>query len=606
MIKPLSTFVANLNISYKILLSMLVIAMFLASFLGLFSSLLFTRFYREDTYAQTADSVQIGSQALEDSWQQLLYNVLKTASSPAFSGIVSDARGGDLKGYRQHRTQLQEPISNLILSNTLLNSMVVVDRNGEVYSLFTQTLKKDAAPAAYFGLDFSSMDGITWFPVCESPFSQDNDVIPVVLPICQIPKTHYLNVASSPEDADVFIFLFLDSRRVNERLALGQSSYSNRVMYIADSQGTNLSLTKDSPYRRLSDSDSVKAAIAAVPAAASMELAQDTADCTIYSKPLNFGELRLVCILPKNILYSRLLHMNLLIAFLAVAGLLLTSLLALKLSRFVTRPFHQLITNVKNIENNTYDTPWEMRYHDEVGHLNQAINSMYATIQRQFIQIKETEHSRFLSEIQLLSEQINPHFLYNTLECVNLEILGGHREEASSMITSLSEFLRTGLNYGNEMIPIQKEIAHVKAYIDIMNHRFNQKIQFQCEISPGLENMSILKLIFQPLAENSIRHGFNQEDVWGDAILTPAISICIYEQNESVFMELSDNGRGIDIQKAEAALHPEHQEGGHKGHVGLYNVYQRLSACYGDVSIEFESIPCFRSTVRISIPGPGA
>ena len=157
MIKPLSAFIANLNIACKILFSMLVIAMFLASFLGLFSSVLFARFYREDTYVQTADSVQVGSQALEDSWQHLLYNVLETASSPGFADMVGDAHGGDLGQYRQHKMTLQEYITSLTLSNALLDSVVVVGKNGEVYSLLTKTLKKEAAPSEYFGLDFSYM-----------------------------------------------------------------------------------------------------------------------------------------------------------------------------------------------------------------------------------------------------------------------------------------------------------------------------------------------------------------------------------------------------------------------------------------------------------------
>ena len=125
-----------------------------------------------------------------------------------------------------------------------------------------------------------------------------------------------------------------------------------------------------------------------------------------------------------------------------MAGLAITTLLAFKLSRFVTKPFEQLITNVQSIESNTYDKPYQTKYNDEVGHLNMAINSMYATIQQQFECIKQSERAKYRSEIQLLSEQINPHFLYNTLECINMEVLGGHKEAAASMITSLGDFLR--------------------------------------------------------------------------------------------------------------------------------------------------------------------
>ena len=128
------------------------------------------------------------------------------------------------------------------------------------------------------------------------------------------------------------------------------------------------------------------------------------------------------------------------------------------------------------MENNTYETPYQTKYQDEIGQLNTAINSMYTTIQKQIQQIRENERDKYRAEIQLLSAQINPHFLYNTLECINMEILNNHKQTASSMLTNLSDFMRIGLNYGDELILLSNELLHAKSYINIMNFRFSQKL----------------------------------------------------------------------------------------------------------------------------------
>ena len=605
--KRIKIYIANLKISSKIWLCMFSIGLVLALFLGVLSSWYFSRLYQEDTYAQTADSLQIGSQALNDSFGILLTNVIDFASTSDFTRIVEEARAGVQSHYGKNTALIQDPMSNLTLSNPLMDSIAVLGKNGEFYCLFTNTLNKSVKPSDCFGWDLSPVNGITWLSVRHSPFIKNNSIVPVIIPITQLKDTRYLHIAATPEEADVLIILMLDSKRIAQRLALSDSSYAERTLYIANERGENLSLDPSSPFHDLVSSEETIKRVAAgqEDAPGLIEMFYDNMDYSLYGTNLGYCGLKLVSILPKTLLHERILRMNAFILLIAVLGLILTTFLALMLSRFVTRPFNQLITNVKKIENDNYDTPYQMKYQDEIGHLNMAINSMYATIRQQFEKIKQTERAKYRSEIQLLSEQINPHFLYNTLECINMEVLGGHKEAASSMITSLGDFLRIGLSYGSELIPITKELTHVKAYIDIMNHRFNRKIEFTCTVDPELSDMMVLKSILQPLAENSIRHGFDVDVSFYEMILLPAINIEVKKENGFILLEVSDNGRGIDIEKAASALHPESSEGGQKQHVGLNNIYQRLSAYYGEVSIDFESIPYFKNTVRITLPGEG-
>lgn len=607
--KRAKVYFANLKISSKIWFCMLGIGVILSLFIGILSSWYFARLYREDTYNQTADSLQIGSQALNDSYHTLLTSVVDFASTQTFFSIVQDAQAGNLQYYSRHTASIQENLESIVRSNPILDSMMIIGKNGEFFSLFTNALSKDADPSSFFGWDISYVDGITWLPTCKSPFIKGNQVVPVIIPIGNITNHQYLRIATDYETAHIFIILLLSNKSISQRLALANSSYADRILYITDRYGNNLNLTPDSACYDIAASPNISHLIWQNYEVSSInhnesaiQLLLDEHNYSLYGTDLGYCGLKMLCIHSKTQLYQRITMMNTFISFIALVGLLITTLLAFHLSHFVTRPFKQLIANVKNIENNTYDTPYQMKYQDEIGHLNQAINSMYQTIQMQFQQIRQSERAKYHSEIQLLSEQINPHFLYNTLECINMEVLGGHKKEASSMITSLGDFLRIGLSYGNEVIPIGKELTHVKAYIDIMNHRFNRKIDLKLQLEPELHHIYILKSILQPLAENAIRHGFDADDVPYENILMPIIEIHIFAQTNKLVLEVRDNGRGIDIAKATAALNQEHKINDAHGHVGLNNIYQRLQAYYGDVSVDFETIPYYRNTVRITVP----
>lgn len=599
--KKTADFIANLKISSKIWLCMISIALTLTAFIGLFSSWYFLRLYQEDTYSQTADSLQIGSQSLTDAYDVMLSNVIDFASTSDFSRLVGDVRVNDRKNEIKNKAALQESMSYLSVSTSLLDSFAVVGKNGEYYSLYTNTLKKGNSPSTAFDWDLPSVQGITWLPARQSPYMKSNTIVPVILPIAQLSGTRYLNISSDPEKTDVFIILQLDLKNLMGRLALSSSSYSDRTLYVAGPDGTPLTLLADSPWYEKAKGQEVLNAIQGQSRQDGFYFLYENREYSLYSKPLDFCGLSLVEILPKASLHERILRMNAFLFILAIAGLALAALLSFLLSRFVTKPFDRLIQNVQEIENDTYHTPFQMKYQDEIGRLNMAINSMYATIKEQFECLRQSERAKYRSEIQLLSEQINPHFLYNTLECINMEVLNSHKQAASSMITSLGDFLRIGLSYGDEIIPISRELVHVKSYIDIMNYRFSRKIDFSYEASPEVLNCSILKSILQPLAENSILHGFQMAEEACELIPLPEIRIRITFLKNELTIEVIDNGRGIDTEKARESLFSQAQDG-KKRHVGLNNIYQRLRTCYGSVSIIFDSIPYFQNTVRIVIP----
>ena len=170
---------------------------------------------------------------------------------------------------------------------------------------------------------------------------------------------------------------------------------------------------------------------------------------------------------------------------------------------------------------------------------------------------------------------------------------------ASMMIQNLADFMRIGLNFGGELISISKELAHVQAYVNIMNYRFSHKICFTSDIPKELLSYEILKIILQPLVENSIRHGFGLDNS-SSYLDVPSIKIEVYRDDPWLYLRVIDNGSGIDIERATQILHTGTD--GQK-HVGLNNVYQRLVFFYGEtVKITFSSIPYYENIVQIRIP----
>ena len=237
-----------------------------------------------------------------------------------------------------------------------------------------------------------------------------------------------------------------------------------------------------------------------------------------------------------------------------------------------------------------------------MGQVFRAINSMHDTIQEQMQLIKKEEQEKYSAQVRVLSEQINPHFLYNTLDYVQLEVMNGHNTPAAEMIQYLVEYLRIGLSYGDETITIANEIKHVHSYIKIMNQRFSESIVFMYQIAPGLEKTMILKTILQPLVENSIKHGFSI-DSGGVPVASPSIEIIFFRHADILNIEITGNGSGFDPQNVEKALQNGEPEDQTRRHVGIHNVYQRLCTYYGreNISFNLSSMPFYKNTILIHI-----
>lgn len=202
-----------------------------------------------------------------------------------------------------------------------------------------------------------------------------------------------------------------------------------------------------------------------------------------------------------------------------------------------------------------------------------------------------------ISEFKALQAQINPHFLYNTLDMINWLSQSGKREEVSTAIQALSKFYKLTLNKGNTTVRLEDELIHVSLYVKLQNMRYNDKINFIVDIQDELLDYEMPKLILQPIVENSIQHGiFGKESKEGTIVITGWL-----EQEDLIFI-VSDDGVGITGDKLDSIL-SGNGDSSTGSNIGIYNTHKRLQLFYDtQFGLSYQSTPGIGTEVTIRIP----
>ena len=588
-------FIGDKKIASKIRICMFSIDIMLTIFICIFARGYFNKLYYEEVEMQMQDTMNVISESLNNMYDTLITNVNSFASTPAIQRVVISGR--EESNYLNPEG-VQVQLINLLSSNSMIESVFMVNRDGTCHTVYAYGVRPEKNLSDFLA-DYGTIDEITWLPNCQSPFLQQQDVIPIVIPLSTLIPGDNVVITTKGEEVATRLVVLLNLQKFQSRLSLSNANYFERSYFVVNSMGNNISLKNPLSMRMVLEDQGFIKGVRENNKDTQIRQIADLTDNVVYSQMLPFSDLHLISVLSKESLNRKIAAMNQFIVLMGGAGLIFSVAFSALLSKFITSPLERLMESIRQIQENHYDEPYKTKYNDEIGQLNTAVNSMYSTIQSQISQIKEDEHEKYQLEIQVLAEQINPHLLYNTLEGINLEVLNNHTLVASSMINNLGTFMRIGLNYGDELIMIRNEIAHVEAYINIMNHRTNKSISFQSYVEEGLMEYRILKLILQPLVENSIKHGFRDEK-WGEAVCIPSIDVRFYRKEDWIFIEVIDNGCGIDIDKAHESIYRDEPAGGH--HIGLHNVYTRLKIYYGEAEMDFQTIPYFRNSVVIRIP----
>jgi two-component system sensor histidine kinase YesM len=289
------------------------------------------------------------------------------------------------------------------------------------------------------------------------------------------------------------------------------------------------------------------------------------------------------------------------IFLIGAAMIILFLVIIVLVTNSVTRPIKQLQNEMAEIESLNYGASLHSftKGPREVEELNDSFNSMMGRIHELTNSVVAEKEEQRKSELKALQNQINPHFLYNTLDSIIALIDKGENAKAEDMIVALSKFFRISISKGQNVIPLANEIEHARNYLLIQKMRFGDSFSYDIETEPGLEQYYVVKLILQPIIENSIGHGI-KEDEQGH------ISIRAYSDGDLIKFEIKDNGYGMTQEKVDELVASFKDDTVYKG-VGLKNVYQRIRIYYGTrADVLIHSDEDVGTTVTIVIPKEGA
>ena len=304
----------------------------------------------------------------------------------------------------------------------------------------------------------------------------------------------------------------------------------------------------------------------------------------------------IVSVTPLESLYgsfSRSTVMAVLICVLAILAMVFANQLV---SIWVAKPLKRLEDSVKEIDLSPVPQIYIGGSH-EIQHLGQTIQLMVTEMRRLTDDIVREQEYKRRSELDALQSQINPHFLYNTLDSIMWMIEAEKYEDAISMIQALASLFRISLSKGQNIISVDKEIQHAKNYVAIQKYRYKNKFEAFFEIEDGIEKYKTIKLIIQPLIENAIYYGMEFMDGDGE------IHVRVRTGEEELVIEVEDNGPGMPKERLDSLLTDENRVRSKGSGIGLRNVHQRIQVYFGAAyGLEIESEPDEGTLVRIHLP----
>lgn len=317
-----------------------------------------------------------------------------------------------------------------------------------------------------------------------------------------------------------------------------------------------------------------------------------------------FGRMRdegltLVSCLPEaSVLASRnTLNQLLLRVSLVSSGIAL--LLALLFSLYFSRPVNAIVRGMRRVRKGDFSVRVPVKRRGEIGELTYSFNKMTQDMEKLIARTKRDEQELRNAEINALVYQINPHFLYNTLDNINMLSRRGGDERIGILITELSSLLRITLSGGRDVIPVRSEMQHVGNYLHIMQMRSGDLFSYALDCEEAAGEMPVMKFILQPLAENAISHGLKYMDEDGRIDIRAAL------EGGALVFTVADNGMGMeedDRRALEAHIRkaPEEQEKT-EGGVGLANVYRRLRIFYSEQGFAMQFRPSALGGLEIEV-----
>ncbi|MDO5797860.1 MAG: sensor histidine kinase [Eubacteriales bacterium] len=314
-------------------------------------------------------------------------------------------------------------------------------------------------------------------------------------------------------------------------------------------------------------------------------------------KTISYTGWKLVSVVPMKSFSMGMTGMRNLVVLLVALTVLAAVLLNQLVSARISKPLRRLNDSVKEWESGNMNPDIYVGGSMEVEHLGKTLRSTVAQIQQLMDDIVVEQEEKRKSELDALQSQINPHFLYNTLDSIVWMITGERYDDAVFMITQLASLFRISLSKGKTVIRIEEEVKHAQNYMNIQKIRYKNSFEVDFQIDEDIRDGCIVKLVLQPLLENAIYYGMEFMDGEGE------IHVRGYRKDDDIYLEVEDNGLGMPEEEAAELLNGKERPHKHGSGVGLINVHSRLKLRFGEeYGLIIHSCPDEGMMIQIHIP----
>lgn len=523
---------------------------------------------------------------VDSSMEVYLRNIMKL-SDTIYYGIIKNANLSE--------DSIGEKLTLLYNNNKeQVSNIALISKEGEPISV---------VPAARFRKNFKAEDE-EWFVNALNKTENIHFTLPHVQKMFEKGDNSYnwvismsraveITVGGSTEQAVLLIEMaYQGLEEVLDEVTLGNGGY----IYLMDSNGDIIW----HPKFELIASGRVKEnnLVAAGYDDGSREEVFNGTRQTVVTKTVGYTGWKLVGVIKGTGISLNMLKTRLFIVFVILLIIFIVILINSYISFRVTNPIRELEKSVKELEEGNLDADIYMGGSYEVQHLGKSVQDMKFRIKGLMQDIVSEHEEKRKSEFDSLQAQINPHFLYNTLDIIVWQIENEKQSEAVHTVTALARFFRLSLGKGKNIVTVKDEIDHVKNYLMIQHMRFKNKFDYEFDIAEDVLELPSLKLMLQPLVENAIYHGMEFMD--GDGM----IMVKAWREEDELYLSVADNGLGMTEDKVETILTGKSASGNGRGSgIGVKNVNERIKLYFGEAyGLTIDSEPDEGTTVIIHLP----
>ncbi len=554
---------------------------------GYFSYSITSGILEDNALKLTQDAVAKTAQTVDEKLSKLTVVMMTFMISQQFQSMLKDVSLGNDSEYYTHWTNLDNVFSQARIAEPLIQGIFVSTPMGEFYPLSMNRNRQADFRDTDMYKRVESQKRTVWIEGHEDPlFYGKQRVISLVLePIADFPLKDVYVVVNIREDG-------------LRKLVGPESGNSGSLRFLMNEDAALIYGETDPLVTETAQSELVGGITrSGVNGYTSFDKSGST--YLLNYARLHVNDWTILAIQSKDYVLKDMIYVKWMILLITLASFLVTLFVSGAFTRYLLTPLHKLQKVMKRVESNDLTARFESRQEDDLAQVGFRFNRMLDQIVVLIDEVKEAEAGKRSTEIKALSAQMDPHFLYNTLNVIYWKLKLKQVDQSQTMVVSLSRLFQLGLNKGKEITTLEKELEHVRLYLELQASCYEHLFEYSIQVKdPSLPELTVPRIILQPLVENSILHGFSSMENGGRI----SIELDSDQSAESWSIRVEDNGCGMEEDAVRAMLREEQGKG-----YAIGNLIQRLQLYYGGrARFHVESHPDRGTVICMSIPFKGA